>query len=118
MSILFFSKRSKEVDELIIKLREQMAELESLKLEMLCMKENCKAEFEDQKDKLDLAYRLHEETITEYKQQLELQKIYCYIVTKLINHTGLVVPENFDITDFPQAYSLYTKFKNGTENYE
>lgn len=118
MSILFFSKRSKEVDELIRKLREEVAGLESLKLEMLCLKEDCKAEFEDQKDKLNLAYRLHEETITEYKQQLELQKIYCYIVTKLINHTGLVVPENFDITDFTQAYSLYTKFKNGTENYE
>ena len=47
------------------------------------------------------------------RQYIELQKMYCYIIPRLINSSGIELPEDFDITDFSHAEKLYKRFRSG-----
>jgi hypothetical protein len=115
---IFYSKYRRELDQLLAESHERAAELDVLKLEILNLSDLHEKELKKYEERLELSYKEHRDTINEYKQQLELQKIYCYIITKLIGSSGLLLPENFDITDFAQAYSLYQKFKTGAVEYD
>ena len=53
------------------------------------------------------------ELAEEYKKALELQKMYSYIIPKLINSAGIDIPENFDITNYDDAEKLYNRYRKG-----
>ena len=55
----------------------------------------------------------HEKDIKEMHKLIELQKIYCYLIPRLMNSSGLEIPEDFDITDFSHAEKLYKRFRSG-----
>ena len=67
-------------------------------------------EAREQLDELNNQYR---ETLDEYKQTLELQKLYVYLIPKLINTSGIIIPENFDITKYEDAEKLYNRYYRG-----
>lgn len=55
----------------------------------------------------------HEKDIEEMHKLIELQKIYCYLIPRLMTSSGLEIPEDFDITDFSHAEKLYKRFRTG-----
>ena len=55
----------------------------------------------------------HEKDIEEMHKLIELQKIYCYLIPRLMTSSGLEIPEDFDITDFSHAEKLYKRFRSG-----
>lgn len=55
----------------------------------------------------------HEKDIKEMHKLIELQKIYCYLIPRLMDSSGLEIPEDFDITDFSHAEKLYKRFRTG-----
>ena len=67
----------------------------------------------DAKEQLDELNRQYEETLDEYKKTLELQKIYIYLIPKLINTSGIVIPEDFDIAKYEDAKKLYNRYYKG-----
>lgn len=67
----------------------------------------------DAKEQLDELNKQYEETLDEYKKTLELQKIYIYLIPKLINTSGIVIPEDFDIAKYEDAKKLYNRYYKG-----
>lgn len=55
----------------------------------------------------------HKKDIEEMHKLIELQKIYCYLIPRLMTSSGLEIPEDFDITDFSHAEKLYKRFRTG-----
>lgn len=55
----------------------------------------------------------HKKDIEEMHKLIELQKIYCYLIPRLMDSSGLEIPEDFDITDFSHAEKLYKRFRTG-----
>lgn len=55
----------------------------------------------------------HKKDIEETHKLIELQKIYCYLIPRLMDSSGLEIPEDFDITDFSHAEKLYKRFRTG-----
>lgn len=55
----------------------------------------------------------HKKDIEEMHKLIELQKMYCYLIPRLMNSSGLEIPEDFDITDFSHAEKLYKRFRSG-----
>lgn len=65
------------------------------------------------KEELDKVNKQYKETLDEYKKTLELQKLYVYLIPKLINTSGIVIPEDFDITKYEDAEKLYNRYYRG-----
>ena len=55
----------------------------------------------------------HMNLLQEYEKNIELQKIYVYLIPKLIQSSGLDIPEDFDVSRYEDAKSLYTKYLTG-----
>lgn len=55
----------------------------------------------------------HKKDIEEMHKLIELQKLYCYLIPRLMDSSGLEIPEDFDITDFSHAEKLYKRFRTG-----
>lgn len=51
--------------------------------------------------------------LEEMESMVKLEKIYCYLIPKLINSSGIDIPEDFDITNFEDAEKLYKRFRCG-----
>lgn len=64
------------------------------------------------KKKYEQAISDHITTLEQYQKEIELQKIYIYLIPKLIESSGLEIPEGFDITNYNDAKSLYTRYMN------
>ena len=55
----------------------------------------------------------HEADLKQLHEAIELQKIYCYLIPKLINSSGIELPDGFDITNYEDASKLRSRFMNG-----
>lgn len=51
------------------------------------------------------------ETVNKLEHEVELQKLYCYIISKLVDSCGLELDDDFDITDYSCAEKLYKYLK-------
>ena len=72
-------------------------------------------EAEEQLNELNKKYT---ETLDEYAETLKLQKLYVYLIPKLINSSGIIIPEDFDITNYDDAEKLYNRYYNGDLMYD
>ena len=55
----------------------------------------------------------HKQDIAEMKKLVELQKVHCYLITRLINSSGIEIPEDFDVTNLEHAKKLYNRYRSG-----
>jgi len=62
---------------------------------------------------LDTLYNKYNELLDQRKQEIDLQKLYVYLIPKLLDSSGITLPENFDITNYDDAQKLYKRFYNG-----
>ena len=68
-------------------------------------------------DKYNTLYKsevaLHKRDIQELKDAIELQKIHCYLIGKLIERSDIEVPDDFNINEISHAEILRRRFMFG-----
>ena len=55
----------------------------------------------------------HEADLKKLQKQIELQKIYCYLIPRLLDSSGLELSDDFDITKYEDASKLLERFMTG-----
>lgn len=71
------------------------------------------AELEKSNELIQSTIEAHKRDVEQMQKMIELEKVYCYLIPRLINSSGIEIPEDFDITNFDHAKKLYDRYRTG-----
>ena len=104
-----FKKEIIELEEL--KSKQKLLELavansQKILSEMQSAYDKCLSEHNDEVND-------HKKDLEELRRSIELQKIYCYIIPRLLYGSGINLPNGFDISSYDDASNLRARLMNG-----
>ena len=75
--------------------------------------EKIRSSYDERDDIYFKQLQSHEKDLKTLQKTIELQKIYCYLIPRLINSSGIDLPDGFDISNYDDASELRKRFMDG-----